>query len=158
MSAHAASRPLAGLPDPELDRQFYTGVPLRRFVAWLIDVLVILLVGVPLAVLFGLFTLGFGFALFPFIVGAVGFFYRFATLAGPASATFGMRFTGIEFRRGDGGRFDAMTAVIHTAIYMLCIGVVVLQLVSCLTIIGTRYRQSIADIILGTTAINRPAD
>ena len=33
-----------------------------------------------------------------------------------------------------------------------------LQLVSCLAILGTRYRQGIPDIILGTTAINRPAD
>lgn len=158
MSAYADPGPLAGLPDPELDRPFYAGVPLRRLVAWLIDVLVILLIGVPLAVLFGLFTLGFGFALFPVILAGVGFLYRASTLAGPASATLGMRFTGIEFRRGDGSRFDALTAVIHTAIYMLCIGVVVLQLVSCLTIVGTRYRQSIADLVLGTTAINRPAD
>jgi hypothetical protein len=36
--------------------------------------------------------------------------------------------------------------------------VFVLQLVSCGTILWTRYRQSIADIILGTTAINRPAE
>lgn len=158
MSAYAHSGPLAGLPDPELDRRFYAGVPGRRLLAWLIDVAIILLAGVPLALVFGLLTLGFGFALFGFIIAATGFLYRTALLAGPASATLGMRFTGIEFRRGSGERFDAATAFLHTVIYMICIGFLPLQLVSCLTIAGTRYRQSIADIILGTTAINRPAD
>ena len=158
MSATTTAGPLAGLPDPDLDRRFYAGVPLRRLVAWLIDVAIILLIGVPLAVLFGLLTLGFGFALFGFIIAAVGFLYRTALLAGPASATLGMRFTGIEFRRGNGERFDFTTALLHTAIYAVCIGTFVLQALSCLTILGTRYRQSLADIILGTTAINRPAD
>jgi len=158
MPAFAHAGPLAGLPDPELDRRFYAGVPLRRFLAWLIDVAIILLVGVPLAVIFGLLTLGFGFALFGFIIAGVGFVYRTALLAAPASATLGMRFTGIEFRRGNGERFDAVTAFLHTAIYAVCIGVFVLQLVSCLTILTSRYRQSIADLILGTTAINVPAE
>jgi uncharacterized RDD family membrane protein YckC len=93
-----------------------------------------------------------------FVIAAVGFLYRTSLLAGPASATLGMRFTGIEFRRGNGERFDFMTAFLHTAIYAVCIGTFVLQLLSCLTIVGTRYRQSIADLILGTTAIKRPAD
>ena len=146
MSAFATAGPLAGLPDPELDRRFYAGVRLRRFTAWVIDVVIILLVGVPVATLFGL------------VIAAIGFIYRAALLAGPSSATLGMRFTGIEFRRGNGERFDGTTALLHTAIYTVCIGSGVLQLVSCLTILGTRYRQSIADIILGTTAINRPAD
>ena len=158
MSATAAAGPLSGLPDPDLDRRFYAGVPLRRLVAWLVDVVVIFVIGVPLAVLFGLLTLGFGFALFGFIIAGVGFLYRTAMLAGPASATLGMRFTGIEFRRGNGERFDFATALVHTAIYAVCIGTFVLQLISCATILGTRYRQSMADIILGTTAINRPAD
>ena len=91
--------------------------------------------GVPLAVLFGLFTLGFGFALFPFVVAATGFLYRTATIAG-GSATWGMRFVGIELRRGDGSRFDLLTAVLHTGIYMVCISVIVLQAISCLTIVG----------------------
>jgi uncharacterized RDD family membrane protein YckC len=148
---------MAGLPDPERDRQFYEGVPLRRLAAWFIDVAVILAIGVPVAVFFGLATLGFGFALFPLVVAGVGFLYRTATIAG-GSATWGMRVTGIEFRRGDGTRFDLPTALAHTAIYMVCISVFVLQLISCATIVGTRYRQSLADLILGTTAINRPLD
>jgi uncharacterized RDD family membrane protein YckC len=157
MNAFTMSGPMAGLPDPEHDRQFYDGVLSRRLVAWFIDVFLILLVGVPLAVVFGLLTLGFGFALFPFVVGAVGFIYRTATLAG-ASATPGMRFTGIELRRGDGSRFDLGAALLHTTIYSVCIWTFVLQIVSCVSMLATRYGQGLPDLIVGSTAINRPAD
>jgi uncharacterized RDD family membrane protein YckC len=157
MYATSLSGPMPGLPDPDLDAQFYEGVPTRRFVAWLVDLVIVLLVGVPLALVFGLMTLGFGLALFPVIVGGTGFLYRTLTLAS-GSATWGMRFTGLEFRRHDGTRLDLLFALLHTGITAVCFGVFVLQLVSCGTILWTRYRQSIADIILGTTAINRPAE
>lgn len=157
MHATDLSGPMPGLPDPDRDAQFYEGVPLRRFAAWLVDLAIVLVAGVPLAVLFGLLTLGFGFALFPAIVGGTAFLYRVLTLAG-GSATWGMRFTGLEFRRHDGTRLDLLFALLHTAITAVCFGVFVLQLVSCGTILWTRYRQSLADIVLGTTAINRPAE
>jgi uncharacterized RDD family membrane protein YckC len=156
MNATGFYGPLGGLPDPELDGQFYDGVAARRFVAWVVDVLVVLAIGVPLALLFGLVTLGIGLALFPVVVGATGFLYRTGTLAG-GSATWGMRLVGIEFRRGDGTRFDGMTAFLHTLITAATMGFVVLQVVSCATILATRHRQSVADIVLATTAINRPA-
>jgi len=146
-----------GLPDPDRDRQFYAGVPARRLVAWLVDGAVTLTLGVPVAVAFGIVTLGFGFALFPMVLAVVWFLYRTATIAG-ASSTWGMRVTGIEFRRGDGTRLDLLTAALHSGISAVCLGTFVLQLISCITIVGTRYRQGLPDIILGTTAINRPVD
>ncbi|PZQ49898.1 MAG: hypothetical protein DI556_10625 [Rhodovulum sulfidophilum] len=146
---------LPGLPDPELDPQFYSGVPGRRFAAWLIDVAIILCVGVPLAVLFGLFTLGLGFAIFPLIVAGVGFAYRVGTIS-DRSATWGMRIMGIEFRRADGARFDFLTALAHVAIYTLSMAFFIAQLVSCVAMLGTRYGQGVPDMVLRTTAINRP--
>lgn len=157
MHATSLSGPMPGLPDPDLDAQFYEGVPTRRFVAWLVDLAIVLVIGVPIALAFGLLTLGFGLFLFPVIVGGIGFLYRTLTIAG-ASSTWGMRFTGLEFRRHDGSRLDLLFALLHTGITAVCMGVFVLQLVSCGTIVWTRYRQSLADIILGTTAINRPAE
>jgi uncharacterized RDD family membrane protein YckC len=148
---------MPGLPDPDLDRQFYEGVPARRLFAWVVDVAIILAIGVPIAVSFGLLTLGLGFMLFPLLVMSVGFVYRTATIAS-GSATWGMRFAGIELRRGDGSRLDLLFAFLHTAIYTVAFGVVVLQALSCLAMVGTRYGQGLPDIILGTTAINRPAD
>lgn len=154
---HGTFGALPGLPDPVRDAQFYDGVPTRRFAAWLIDLVVILIVGVPVAIVFGVATIGIGFALFPFIVATVGFLYRTATIAG-GSATWGMRVMGIELRRHDGSRFDATTAVLHTMIYTLALWTVVLQLLSCLTILFSAHRQGLNDIILRTTAINRPAE
>lgn len=157
MQAYGFSGPMAGLPDPDVDRRFYEGVPARRLVAWVIDVALVLLIGVPLALVFGLATFGFGFALFPLVVATVGFLYRTATIAG-GSATLGMRFVGIELRRHDGSRFDLVTAALHTAIYTVSFSVILLQLVSCIAILGTRYGQGLPDIVLRTTAINSPGD
>jgi uncharacterized RDD family membrane protein YckC len=157
MNADHYFGPMAGLPDPERDRQFYEGVPGRRLVAWFVDFAVILLIGVPIATVFGLVTFGFGFALFPVVLTAVGFLYRTATIAS-GSSTWGMRFTGIELRRSDGTRFDLLTALAHVTIYTVCFTSVVLQLISCAAIAGTRFRQGLPDLILGTTAINRPAE
>lgn len=148
---------LAGLPDPDHDPQFYRGVPARRFAAWLIDVAIILCVGVPIAVLFGVLTLGIGFLAFPLIVPAVGFAYRVWTIS-DRSATWGMRIMGIEFRRGDGRRFDFPTALGHVAIYTVSMMFVLVQMVSCVMMVGTRYGQGLSDIVLRTTAINRPID
>ncbi len=148
---------MPGLPDPERDRQFYEGVQPRRLAAWVVDVVVVLAVGVPLAMIFGLATLGFGLALFPIIVMGVGFVYRTATIAG-GSATWGMRLMGIELRRHDGAKLDFPTAVLHTAIYTVAFGVVLLQLLSIVGMLATRYGQGLPDIVLRTAMINRPAD
>lgn len=148
---------LPGLPDPERDPQFYAGVPSRRLAAWFVDLIVILGVGVPLAFVFGLMTLGFGFALFPLVIMGVGFVYRTLTIAG-GSATWGMRLMGIELRRHDGARFDIGSAAIHTAIYTVCIGVVLLQIASMIGMVTTRYGQGLPDIVLRSAMINRPAD
>lgn len=157
MQAYGFSGSMAGLPDPEANRQFYDGVPGRRLAAWFIDLIVILTIGVPIALVFGLATLGLGFALFPLIVAGVGFFYRTGTISG-GSATWGMRAMGIELRRHDGTRFDFVTALLHTALYTGSFAVIVLQLVSCVSMAATRYGQGLPDIILRTTAINRPVD
>lgn len=148
---------LSGLPDPELDPQFYQGVPARRLAAWLIDVAIILAVGVPIALVFGLVTLGIGFAVFPLILAAIGFAYRVGTIA-DRSATWGMRIMGIELRRGDGARFDLLTALGHVALYTLSMAFVVTQIISCVAMLGSRYGQGLPDIVLRTTAINRPVD
>jgi uncharacterized RDD family membrane protein YckC len=157
MNAYGIYGPMSGLPDPDLDRPFYDGVRTRRVVAWLVDLVPVLLVGVPAALVFGLLTLGFGFALFPVVVGGVAVLYRLATIGG-ASATWGMRFAGIEYRRGDGTRFDGATTLLHTGVTALCYAFPFLWLLSCLTILFTRYRQGVPDLLLGTTAIVRPAE
>lgn len=156
-SDFAYPRQMPGLPDPDLDPQFYDGVPRRRLFAWCVDFVVILLIGVPVATMFGILTLGIGFLAFPFLLASVDFLYRVATISS-GSATWGMRIMGIELRRADGARFDFMTALAHTALYTISFAFLISQLVSCVAMIGTRYGQGLPDIVLRTTAINRPVD
>lgn len=132
-------------------------MPSRRLAAWVADVIVTLGIGVPLALVFGLMTLGFGLALFPLILLGVGFVYRVATIAS-GSATWGMRLMGIELRRQDGTRFDLTAAFLHTALYTFCIGMMILQVASIVGMLGTRYGQGLPDLVLRSTMINRPAD
>lgn len=148
---------MSGLPDPEHDHQFYDGVPGRRLAAWVIDVVIILGIGVPVGLIFGVVTLGLGFLIFPFVLAAVSFLYRVMTISG-RSATWGMRVMGIELRRHDGTRFELGSAFLHTTAYMVSVGFVVVQAISCAAMLTTRYGQGIPDFILRSAAINTPVD
>lgn len=152
-----AAGALPGLPDPDLDRQFYSGVPTRRFFAWCIDFVLELVIGIPIAIFFGIATLGFGFLLFGVMLAVISFLYRVTTISN-RSATWGMRIMGIELRRADGERFDFGTALLHTSLFTVSVAFVVLQLISCLSMVGSRYGQGLPDLILRTTMINRPED
>jgi uncharacterized RDD family membrane protein YckC len=148
---------LHGLPDPERDRQFYEGVPSRRLVAWIVDVLAVIAMSIVVIPVVGLLTLGLAFFVAPLIFMALSFVYRTATLAS-RSATWGMRLMGIELRRADGTRFDLAYAAAHTALYTACIAMTPLQVGSIVTVLATRYQQTLPDLVLRTTAINSPED
>lgn len=138
------------LPDPHTQAEFYGDLPVKRFVAWLVDaaiILVLCLAALPFTFFLGLFF-------FPFLWLLLGFLYRWVTLSG-GSATWGMRLVAIEFRRGDGARFDAATAFVHTLIYTVAMGTLLLQALSVALILLSPRRQSLADHLLGTAALNR---
>jgi len=66
-----------GLPDPEHSPELYADVPLKRFLAWVVDFAVIAAataVVVPFTFFTGLFFL-------PLLFLFVGFLYRWATIA-----------------------------------------------------------------------------
>ena len=113
----------------------------------------------PLALVFGLATLGFGFALFPLIVAGVGFLYRTRDDRRPARRPWACASPASSSAAATAPASTWLTALLHTAIYTR-----LLSASSCCsssaapTILGTRYRQSLPDLILGTTAINRPAE
>jgi uncharacterized RDD family membrane protein YckC len=140
------------LPDPVYQQEFYADVPLKRALAWIVDSLVIALATlliVPLTAFTALFFL-------PLLLLSVSFVYRTATLAG-GSATWGMRLMAIEFRDHRGRRFDLATAALHTLGYTLTISMILPQLLSmALMAMGPRG-QGLTDLVLGSVAINRPA-
>ncbi len=140
-----------GLPDPEMDSQFYDKVPTRRLVAWVFDGIITF----GMTFLIGVFTVGLGFFIFPLIWLTIGLIYRTITISSKSS-TWGMRMVGIEFRDKDGQKLNTSLALVHTLIFTIGTGFFVVQILSIVLILSSRYGQSVQDMILGTTAINRP--
>ena len=141
-----------GVPDPELQPEFYADIPVKRLIAWVIDTIIIAI----LAVLLIPFTAFVGLFVFPLLMLAAGFVYRWFTLS-RGSATWGMRMVAIEIRTGDGHLLDSQTAAAHTLIYTVAVTSLFLQLVSIGLILGSARRQSLGDHVLGTVALNRAA-
>lgn len=143
---------MSHLPDPFRQPQFYDAVPAKRLIAWLIDSLVI----VALCAGVVLLTAFVGLLIWPFLYLVLGFAYRVVTLAN-GSATWGMRFAGIELRDDRGARFDIGLALAHTAGYTLSFAVPILQVISVVMMLTGSRGQGLTDTVLGTVALNRRA-
>ncbi|EEW26378.1 RDD family protein [Rhodobacter ferrooxidans] len=140
------------LPDPDRHAEFYAGVPTKRALAWVADMVLIAVVTaiiVPFTAFTALFFL-------PFLYLVVGFVYRTLTLAG-GSATWGMRLMAIELRDYRGQRFDLATAILHTLGYSISIGMVAPQVLSAGLMLVTPRAQGLTDLLMGSVAINRAA-
>lgn len=138
------------LPDPHRNAEFYADVPIKRAVAWLIDAAIILgitLAAIPLTLFSALFFL-------PLLWLVLSFAYRVTTLA-RGSATWGMRFMGIEMRTRRGEKFDLPEAAMHTLIYSICMSFVLPQVVSVVLMLTTERGQGLPDLAVGSTALNR---
>jgi uncharacterized RDD family membrane protein YckC len=144
--------PLWGLPDPDTDADLYADIPTKRFIAWVVDVILISLLTAVL-VPFTLFT-----ALFylPFLYMVISFLYRWVSIA-RNSATPGMRFMSIELRNRMGEPLDGGLAALHTLGYFVSVAVFPLQLVSVALMLISARRQGLTDHILGTAVLNKPA-
>lgn len=141
------------LPDPHTQPEFYDSVPIKRLFAWGFDVIVIL----AMCLVIGLLTVTLAFWIFPLLWLIVSFAYRVITISN-RSATWGMRLMNIEFRRGDGTRFDFGTAVLHTLGYAVSFSMFILQIISMVFMVASERGQGLSDMVLGTTAINRRSD
>ena len=78
-------RPAPGLPDPDREADFYAGVPFKRLLAWVVDVLattILTVLAIPLTLFTGIFYL-------PLLYAVIGFLYRWVSLT-RLSATLGM--------------------------------------------------------------------
>ncbi len=138
------------LPDPETHPELYHDLIAKRFLAWVVDALVIaaLVVIVVLAtVLIALFFL-------PVVALAVSITYRWVMLS-RFGATLGMMLAAIHLRHLDGRRPEPSVCFWHATIFSLGLSLVVPQLASIGLMLTTPYRQGLNDVILGTTLVNR---
>lgn len=141
------------LPDPDRHAEFYADIPLKRGIAWLVDMVLIAVLTVlivPLTAFTALFYL-------PVLFLCVNFGYRVVTLA-RSSATPGMRLMAIHMRTARGEPFGLAEAVLHTLGYTLSIGMMLPQVASVILMLSSARAQGLTDLILGTVALNRAAD
>ena len=143
---------MTALPDPHYQAEFYSGVVPKRLIAWVVDSIII--VGLSLATV--LLTAFVGLLIWPLLYLVIGFLYRTVTIA-YGSATWGMRFAGLELRDLSGRRLDAGQAALHTAGYSLSLAIPVLQVVSVIMMLTTARGQGLSDALLGTVMLNRRA-
>ena len=161
-NAGSAWRSDGGVPphafDPLLHPELFRGVLARRVVAFLID-LVVLSVPVILAclfiALFGVVTLGLGWALFwlvspASVVWAV--IYYGASLGGPHSATLGMRVMDLELRTWYGAPGYFVLGAMHAVLFWISVSILS-PLVVLVGLFNGR-RRLLHDILLGTVVIN----
>ncbi len=133
------------------DVRAYEGVLSRRIMAFIIDYMLVALMMVPFGILvfvFGIFTLGLGWALFSFLFPAVALIYVWNTLGGPNQATVGMRMMDIRLERLDGERIDGLVAVVHSVLFWA--GNVLLTPLILLATLFLDRKRTVHDLLLGT--------
>ena len=144
--------------DPYLQPELFRGVLTRRVFAFLIDLVVIavpVILGYLFIAVFGLITLGIGWALFwlawpATVIWAV--VYYGATLGGPYSATLGMRVMDLELRTWYGAPGYFVLGAMHAVLFWVSVSFLS-PLVLLVGLFNGR-RRLLHDIVLGTVVIN----
>jgi uncharacterized RDD family membrane protein YckC len=144
--------------DPAANPELFEGVLARRLIAFIIDVCIIV---VPVMfttvfiLVFGLVTLGLGWALFLLLTPATAIwaicYYGF-TLGRSASATIGMRVMDLEMRTWYGAPAYFVLGAVHAIVYWVTVSV----LTPLVLLVGffNERRRLLHDILLGTVVIN----
>ncbi|WP_291843481.1 RDD family protein [Bradyrhizobium sp.] len=147
--------------DPDAQPELFRGVPTRRVLAFLIDLVVLsvpVILGYIFILLFGIVTLGLGWALFwlawpATVVWAIA--YYGASVGGPHSATLGMRAVDLELRTWYGAPGYFVLGATHAVLFWVSVSFLT-PLVLLVGLLNRRHRL-LHDIILGTVVINSPA-
>ena len=144
--------------DPWTEPELFHGVLTRRVFAFLIDLLVLsvpVILAVIFIALFGVITLGLGWALFWLVSPASVIWavvYYGASLGGPHSATVGMRVMDLEMRTWHGAPSYFVLGAMHAVLFWISVSMLT-PLVLLVGLFNAR-RRLLHDIILGTVIIN----
>jgi uncharacterized RDD family membrane protein YckC len=147
--------------DPATMPELFDGVLARRFVAFFIDLFIVIvpiLLAAMFIFLFGLITFGLGWMLYwlmsPAAVIWALAYYGF-TLGSPASATIGMRVMEIEMRTWYGAPAYAVLGAVHAVAYWITISAFT-PLILLVAFFNSRQRL-LHDMLVGTVLINNQA-
>jgi uncharacterized RDD family membrane protein YckC len=147
--------------DPIANPELFEGVLARRVMAFVIDVIIIV---VPLVFawicifIFGLITLGLGWTLFwMFSPASViwALFYYGLTLGSPASATIGMRAMELKMRTWYGAPAYFVLGAVHAIVFWVTVSFLT-PFVLLVGLFNSR-RRLLHDMLVGVVMINSPA-
>jgi uncharacterized RDD family membrane protein YckC len=144
--------------DPWAQPELFRGVLTRRVFAFLIDLLVLsipVILAVIFIAVFGVITLGLGWALFWLVSPASviwALIYYGASLGGPHSATVGMRVMDLQLRTWYGAPSYFVLGAAHAVLFWISVSVLT-PLVLLVGLFNGR-RRLLHDILLGTVVIN----
>jgi uncharacterized RDD family membrane protein YckC len=147
--------------DPYARPDLFEGVLTRRVFAFLIDVVVIsipIVLAVIFIAVFGVVTLGLGWALFWLVSPATVIWpvvYYGMSLGGPHSATWGMRMMGVQMRTFSGQPGYFLLGAAHAVLFWASISLLT-PLVVIVALLNGR-RQLLHDLVLGTVVVNSSA-
>jgi uncharacterized RDD family membrane protein YckC len=146
--------------DPGVNPELFRGVLARRFIAFVIDIFIIML-PVAFAAIFifflGLVTFLLGWALFWLLYPCTmvwALVYCGSTLGSPASATLGMRMMDLEMRTWYRAPAYFVLGAVHAIVFWVTVSVLT-PLVLVVGLLNERQRL-LHDILIGTVVINNP--
>ncbi|MFK8251311.1 RDD family protein [Ancylobacter terrae] len=154
----ASDEPRPYAYDPVAQPEYFEGVLSRRFVAFLIDVVIIfapIVLATIFIFVFGIVTFGLGFFLFGLLGPALvvwALAYSALTLGGDRCATIGMRAVDIEMRLWYGAPMYPLLAVLSVVLYWVSVSVLT-PFVVLVGLFNSR-RRLLHDLILGTVVVN----
>jgi uncharacterized RDD family membrane protein YckC len=139
-------------------------VTLRRVYAYCLDLVVVALVwGMVFiaCVILGALSFGLLWPILAVLLGLVPILYHTLTIAGPRSATFGMRIAGLRVMsiapgaEATGGRPHPVQALVQTLGFYVSIGLTG-SLILLVALFNPR-RRTLHDMLAGTVVVNDPA-
>jgi uncharacterized RDD family membrane protein YckC len=147
--------------DPMTNPELFEGVLARRCIAFLIDVVIIfipVLFAVIFIFIFGVITLGLGWALYWLLSPATviwAIVYYGLTFGSPASATIGMRIMDLEMRTWYGAPCYFVLGAVHAVVFWVTVSF--LTPFVLLVAFFNHRRRLLHDMLVGTIVINNPA-
>jgi uncharacterized RDD family membrane protein YckC len=147
--------------DPVTQPEYFRSVLLRRVLAFMIDLTILVIEMFFLMFLifiFGFVSLGLGWILFAFVgpifvISAIIYFG--ATLGSPASATLGMRAVELEMRTWYGSPMYFLLGAVHAVLFWITVSVFS-PLILIVGLLNGRKRL-LHDFICGTVVVNTEA-
>lgn len=148
----------AGAPDPLANPALYDGMMIKRVLAYLVDVAIILvLLGIVWLVFAAFTVMSFGL-LSPLLwpsLPLIPLAYHTFFIGGERSATLGMQAFNIEVRAWNGRRPSYLQALLVTVVFYLSVGLTG-WLILIVSLFNDR-RRTLHDLLCGTVVVNAQA-